>query len=401
MQIQQKTMTHKLNIVRSGQGELRFKVQTLGNLLEIFALLLLTVGPLNQAINNVVCLILIAVNCKYIAKIKFSVMQILIISFMIFPMIWDVMNVTSDNPYSFAGFSYLRPFVLCVLMIQKYSYRTFVELLERVIFIVSACSIIGMVVLYCMPSILEKLPVLYFYGRPVSTCLIFSAVRNYTGGFLRRNCGMAFEPGAFQFVTNLGMQLFFMLKMGKKGRAIKKVIPVMVYIVATLLTRSTTGIIIMGVLFLINALKSRKNFVITIVICVLFSLAFASQVQFQVKKMETGNFGGRFENSVHVIKNYSGHLFGVGSTGYNSIYKRDPAIGSWDVYTNLYLRYGIPFIILLFVYIAKLRKIDRGIMALVFLTLLTESVLGPVIVMLFYYSEQDRKMLYLDENKIA
>lgn len=366
---------------------------------EIFIYLLLTIGPINSTLKLIIyCLILFA-NLKFFSW-RIKKYQLVLLVTIVFPMIIDITNITSDTHYSFAGFAYFLPFFLGIFLVEKYSLKDFCSLLERVCFIAAACSLIGMFFLLVFPSVIDHLPVYVFYGRKINTCILFGALRDYTGiNFLHRNCGIAYEPGAFQFVTNLGLLLSLRLK---QKHGIWSVAKTAVYITATLLTYSSTGVVIMGCILIGMAIRNKQNFFAIVFVAVIFSGLFSSQFLYQVNKMELGNIDSRFGNTFYVLDMYGKKIFGVGSTGYDAIYRIDKRIGSWDTYTNLYLRFGLPFLIVFLHLISKLRKIDYMLMILVALTFLTESIVGLIPIMLFYYAAQeDESFEVFEENKVC
>ncbi len=363
----------------------------LRNYIEIFLLMLLTLGPYNPNVKIVIYIFLTLFNFKYLNLFRsLTKFRLLLLASMIIPMILDIANIDANTGYSLAGFAYLIPFIFSMFYVRKYSFAEYIKMYEKVAFFVSVCSLIGMALILFAPSIINRFPTIVFYGRNLKSVVVFGALRDYTQvNFLKRNCGIAFEPGAFQLIPNLGLAALFMNMRGKHFKlTVLTVVKIIVYVGAVLSTYSTTGIIILALLLILNFLKSRKHFLIIGIIILGFGSMFITSYQHQVSKMETGNLDSRFGNSMYVIENYSSHIFGIGSTGYDKIYKTDSRIGSWDTYTNLYLRFGLLFSILFIIMNLKLIKNNKDFFIVVVLTLLTESVVGPIIVMLYYYAEE-------------
>ena len=130
--------------------------------------------------------------------------------------------------------------------------------------------------------------------------------------------------------------------------------------------------------------KNKKSIFLFLVILVLFSGTIASTLDYQHEKMKSGNIDSRFGNTVYLIEKYGKNVMGVGSTGYDKLYSQDKKIGSWDTYSNLYLRFGLIFLIIFLIMNLKLFRIDIKIFIVIFLTLLTESLIGPIIILLYY-----------------
>jgi hypothetical protein len=359
--------------------------------IEIFLYTIITVGPFSPQIKMVLYFVCLLMSIRNISNLrKMSGFNFLLLCSMIVPMILDIRNIESSTPYSLAAFSYLAPFVFCLAFTGGFEKKEFIKKLEQVIFIICIISLIGFLVLLLKPDIINRFPTVDFYGRRVNTILVYGAIRDYTKiNFLHRNCGLAFEPGAFQLLPNLGIAILIGDKEGKKD--IKYWIKIFTYAITVLTTYSTTGFVILAILLLVSTFSNKKQFIIMVLVVILLSSALFSSYQYQLIKMQSGNFIDRFEESLYVIQNYGKYVFGIGSTGYDKIYSYNRMIGSWDTYTNLYLRFGLLFVILFGVLCVKLNKISFPICITIVLSLLTESIIGPVVVMLLYFAEQKQE----------
>lgn len=371
--------------MRGSYGKNRIK-----EYLEIFVLFILTVGPLDPLYKILAYIVLLLINFRYWKScLKISRFHMILLMSMVFPMILDIRNIDANTVYSTAGFAYLLPFAFSIMYTHKFPKREFLKLVERVAFFCCITSVVGFSIMVCYPSVVEHFPTVYFYGRRVYTVLIFGAIRDYSGGFLARNCGVAFEPGAFQFVANLGLALFYRIEAEINISKPGKVIRYMVYIITVLSTQSTAGLIILACVIIINAVKNKRGTVIILLIALVFSSTVTTVFRNQRSKMETGNFEDRFENSIYVIENYGTKIWGLGSTGYDKIYSTDNRIGSWDMYTNLYLRFGLLFTLLFIGMNIRMIKLDKGAFFVVALSMLSESLVGPITILLYYYAMQN------------
>ena len=362
-------------------------------------LVLLTIGPTSPLVKAILYTAILVFNLL-VGKIAFNVnfrkyslyLPLCIVCSIIFAMVYDIRNVTETNPYSLAGFAFLLPFVFCLFYIQKYKFEEFLIIFERVAIFLCICSLIGFAIQLVAPQIIQKLPTIVYYGRRYNSLLVYGAVPNWDrSGLLTRNCGCAWEPGAFQVLLNLGIVVTFKLnnKLGFKGIA-----RIFLYIIAVASTLSTAGIIITIIVLIVNCFKYKKTFVVLAVLFLLFLPVFVYVLNNQIGKIESGTFDFRFHNSLYVIRNHWNEFLGLGSTGYNAIYSSNSEIGSWDLYTNLYLRYGLAFLILFVINILKLHRIGLSFLLVVAMSFLSESVLGPITVMLMYYSLQSQKSLF-------
>lgn len=355
--------------------------------IEVFLFFLITVGPFNPTIKMFTYVILFLVNFNYWKCIRYlTLFQIFLILSIIIPMIIDMRNATSIMDYSKSGFAYLIPFIFNIMYANKYELDDFLIIVERIAFFVTCVSIIGYIILLFYPTIFYKFPEINFYGSKVRTIIVYNIIKDYSGNFLLRNCGIAFEPGAFQFVCNLGLAISIKLN---KDNIINKsftIIRYIIYSIGVLSTKSTTGIIILILIFIVTVLtnlKKNRNNMILLVAPLLYEIILNS-IKYQKEKLDTGNFELRFRNTLFVIKNYWWNFLGIGSTGYDNIYLFENMIGSYDAYTNIYLRFGLVFT-LFFVFLNfKLLKLDKSIFIVVFLTLFTENLIGPITVILYY-----------------
>lgn len=357
---------------------------SLKDYIEMFILLILSFSPFPYIVKLLIYAFLILANIKLLRNVKMKNIYLAVISTMVFAIIFDLRNVDYETPFALSNFVFLLPFIFGAIYIRKYSFSNFIIIFERVTFAVSLISIIGTMLIYFMPSAIHTFPTWMYYNRPVKSIIIYGAIYDYTGtNFLARNCGIAFEPGAFQLLPNLGIGVLFSEYEDKNRIWIIKLIT---YIAAILLTRSTAGLAIMSVLLLVNMIRDKKSFFIVITAVILLWGLLAQSLDIQSSKYETGNFQQRFANSIYVIKEYQGYLFGLGATGYNKAYRINPQIGSWDTYTNLYIRYGYIFIAL-FIYLnIKVIKLNKNYFIPIMLSLLSESLVGPLLVLFYYYA---------------
>ena len=149
----------------------------------------------------------------------------------------------------------------------------------------------------------------------------------------------------------------------------------------------------MCLILFLNIFKFKKTFFILVLLVLIFAPIFVYVFNNQIGKIESGTFDFRFHNSLYVIENHWNEFLGLGSTGYNAIYSTNSEIGSWDLYTNLYLRYGFVFLILFVTIILKMYRIGFSFLLVIALSFLSESVLGPVTVLFMYYSLQNNNSI--------
>ena len=361
--------------------------------IEVFIILLLSVGAVDDLPWSVISLAVIAYNIYIFKSCKYPYSILTVIAILLLSFIFDLYNLSAGVRISLAGFAFVIPFVFGGVIAKKYSYESFCRILENVIFFVCVVSLLGFAVLITAPQVIMSFPVITFGGRQVYTCGLFNAIHLTwnSGPLLSRNCGIGFEPGIFQFVPNLGIAIMAdrrvkTLYKRSKGNA---TIHLIVYIVTVLTTFSTTGAAVLAVnllLYFISKGISIKKILGSLVVLGIMGIPFMSQLEYQVGKLSDGYFYRRFEPSIHIIKEYSGYIFGVGNVGFNRLEDNDPLVNGWDIFTNYFLRYGIVFIIV-FIYLnLRLLKINMNLFFVVVLTALAESVRSYIPVVFFFYT---------------
>ena len=143
--------------------------------IEIFILILLTIGPINSNYKILIYFLLFLINYKYLLNLfHLKKMSILVILLIILAMILDIRNIDDKTPYSLVGFLYLFAFVSPLIYIKKYTLKEFMYILEKISFFVASISIIGMFILDFVPSLIRLFPLIEFSGRKLRSIIIFN-----------------------------------------------------------------------------------------------------------------------------------------------------------------------------------------------------------------------------------
>lgn len=359
----------------------------------IMLIILATFAPFDLK-RLLVCLsIFLLINVKYfsgLVRIKKEIC--LIIAVMVIAEIYDLRNIANGASFALSGVLFVSWFYISIIINKRYTYNEFINHNEGCCFFISICSLVGFSVLLRFPGIIELFPTINYYGRINNNIILFNAIHvdmGYEMVLLKRNCGIAFEPGAFQMIPNIGLAI--LLSENGLNRTIRyKIIAIFVYIVAIATTKSTVGLLAMLVILLyktVPLLKTRK-ILVAITGIVIGGILFRNQLEYQIFKMfyTIGGISSRFENTRYVWKNYLFiNPFGLGSSAYKQLYADNNAIGAYDVYTNFYLRYGILFLVILIYFTIKLYQKNKYLCTVIALTLLTESLLGTATIPFLYY----------------
>ncbi len=352
--------------------------------IELLLVIMVSVCPYISTIGKIaIMFFLLAVNIKRVASISKNFYLILVA--MAIPSLLDIFNTTSGTSYS--GNNLYYPFCMFVgaIIATNYNVNDFLIRIEKIIYVLAFLSLIGMSVYYIAPGMIESFPTYQFYNLTHRTIYFFNYI--YAQGFLMvRNSGIAWEPGVFQILLNLGLAITI-----KKYDELnyKKVF---VYTLAIILTRSTTGLLIL-MINLILLVRKKKIFVILLGIVVLiFSTELYSILteQISTKWIGTMAFSTRYEKSINAILYSWKYVFGIGSTGYNNVYLTHN-LGSFDSYSQILMRYGYLLLIILFYILLKIGKQDWYIAAILALSMMSESMWGSVLFSVFYFIYLENK----------
>lgn len=358
--------------------------------LEVIFLLYLTVGPVESIYKLLFYFIYFLLNSTSINNIfKGSYAYWLLIIFIAISMTIDLTNIGLSNSYSFVGLLYIASIFCAKIFIDKYSSVEFYQSLCKVCCVISMISLLFFFMQIVRPDVINSFPIIRFFGRPIRTVGVYNAI--YEDGptsgiriLLRRNSGIAFEPGAFQFVPALGLASLILLSKNNISKS-KLLIMFLVFSTTIITTASTTGIAILIVLTFMLFYKDYRFLLFVLVMFFLSDNWIINTLAMQNRKIQSGNIGFRFENTLFVLKNFPGLIFGIGSTYYDYFYQYDKRIGSWDLYTNLYLRFGFLFLMVFFYYFLAGIKNFLPIIIVVFLTLLTQTLLGPITFVVLFF----------------
>ena len=257
--------------------------------IEIFVLLILSVGAVDDILWVAFSLIVILCNINRFKKCKYPYAILAIIVIFFLSIVFDIFEFASGNRISFAGFAFVIPFVFGGILAKKYTYDEFCTQLEKVIFFVCIASLIGFALLIVAPQVVFSFPVVKFDGRDVYTCGFFNAINTAwnSGPLLKRNCGIGYEPGIFQFVPNLGIAILAdaredLFANRSKGYTF---IHLTIYIITVLTTFSTTGVAILAVnllLYFVSRGLSWSKVIGTVSFLGVVAIPLMNQFKYQI-----------------------------------------------------------------------------------------------------------------------
>ena len=357
--------------------------------LEIFLLTILTFSPLIPRIISIpVIFLMILCGLWHLLKDRTAASVetsfIILILFFIISMTLDVINTLSGEPYSLVNFLYPVYFVCGYFVAKKYDRDEFYTALEKITFIFAILSLVGMSVYFINPSWIYSFPTYTHNDSTHHTIFFFNYL--FSGTWMSvRNCGMAWEPGAFQILLNIAFQIS--IQNHKKKKLFFRIC---IYTLAIIMTRSTIGYVILAI-NIISLLKKHKKYIplVSIVFALgLFLIIPELIYQLEYKLFGSSAFNARFEPMINALKHSWYRPFGMGSTAYNSIYE-SAELGSYDCYTQILLRFGYPVLILVMAKILKIFKFDNKCIAIILMiSFLSEPVWGSPLITSMYYLER-------------
>ena len=339
---------------------------------EILLLILISVAPyISVTIKLVLQVLIVIINIQQIKNISKSFY--LAIVMMLIPSLLDVFNASGSNQYSGNNLLYPLTFLVGALIACKYDEELFLVRLEKILYVLGILSLVGMSFYYIAPEMINRFPTYTFYTLTHRTIYFFNYI--YAQGFLMvRNSGIALEPGVFQILMNLGLSISVACK---ERLDYKRII---VYSLAVILTRSTTGLLIL-MINLVLVIKRKKGFILLLILALgVFSTEIYETVSYQLTNKWVGSlaFSNRYIPTINAFKAGITHPFGIGSTGYNAIYKQE-MLGSFDSYTQILMRYGYGLLCFVIYTLAKIVKKRWYIGVILAVSMLSESVWNCVL----------------------
>lgn len=282
--------------------------------------------------------------------------------------------------------------------------------LEKAIYRITLISLFFTILQFTNINLLLKIP--FFEIDRFYTLGIHNFIKSEATIFYSRNVGIAWEPGAFQFILNIG---FFLNNLrNKKLFDLKKII----YIYAIFTTKSTTGLIILGIQIIYLLYKSLKisrekikkiYAVIFIIFLAIFYLNTKNNIinNEVIKKIDLKNKHlstlGRKEHLEMDLKSFSKNIFlGRGVVLYSQ--DRNNEISS-NSHTRILAVYGIIFYIYFLISILKgvkkVYKLEWGLFYIIILLTFTNEVIWTApLILLFLFINKNCLTKNIDKEKI-
>ena len=369
---------------------LKMKIKVKPQILEVFLLILISFSPLiSNAMKAGLALLIILINIKiFTNKInaKKLLLLIFLMSLFILSALYDLRNISSISQYSILNLYFPLCFLLGYIISEKYSFSEFLTLIDKIVFIAAIFSLIGVVIYTFLPNLINYLPSYQYYHTSNKTAYIFNVILDYGGNVVKRNAGIAWEPGAFQFLVSIG--LYSYLKTTKKINLFK----IAIYAIVVITTRSTAGIIIFILLTWKLFLTDKKARILIIISLLAFSGLIAEELMYQYRYKLFGSyaFQSRLDPLLNSFNEGRNHLFGMGNSGYNA-QLNSLNIGAWDSFGQIFIRYGYPMFIIITAVLIKIFSQNKMLFTIIFVTFLSQGIWFFSIVTPFYFISYKKK----------
>lgn len=315
------------------------------NYLIALLVILVTFSPLISQFIKVfiTVLIMIILYLLYGNKIKIynlSVFFILFLSFFAFAVSFII-----DLEYLFDGYEFnfiivgIPTYLLFGFLLSCYNFElNFIVNSERIIFFFSCASLIGYFLIIIYPEINNILIDYSYYNTQHKTALLFNVLQD-NQNIIPRNSGIAWEPGAFQFLVSIGLAFLSFSNFNNIP-----IIKMVIYVLTILSTFSTTGIINLVfflLFFLLKKLRSTKNWGFAFIFFCIFIFLIYDQLSSHIdsKLIGSESFDVRFEPFYNTIVNSFNFPFGIGNIGFDKFIE-SKSIGAYDSFGMILNRYG-------------------------------------------------------------
>ncbi len=283
-----------------------------------------------------------------------------------------------------------------ILIITAY---LFTWLIERELFlgafelfmrIIALSSIVIYIIYLAVPDILNILPKIINSNEIVYHNAVLSVIHATSN---IRSYGIFREPGIFAIF------LLFALYILLFEKANYKILYVFIYVIAIILTFSTTGYLLLGMMLLVYIImkrdtnKANKTFLLIASLTALISMLILTDLLYsdsrvfnKLNTLTTGSAGARIDSffmNFRILLDYP--LFGAGAYKVSDLFLENSMKDNTNTFLGMFSSYGVIFSgIVLYSYYLFLKQknniiISISIFLLFFLMLSSESLLNNVV----------------------
>ena len=244
-------------------------------------------------------------------------------------------------------------------------------------------SLVGVAIYTVFPAAVYGFPS-YTFGTTHHT-IGFANFLMQDGAVLQRNSGIASEPGKFQMILNLAAAAHLVRKPSWESGP-KWYASMLLIAIALFTTRSTAGLVIFAILVTLAAVYSWRARLFAVGAWLLAGSSLAREFAYQAEYKLQGSsaFDSRLNPSLRVLSEVRQAPLGIGTATYNAKYE-EMGWGSYDSYTQIFLRFGLPLLVLLTLLLVRnLRSLPLPTVVIA-LTFLSQPVWFVPLVSYFYF----------------
>lgn len=251
----------------------------------------------------------------------------------------------------------------------------YLQIYERVFLYIAVPSFIVFVIVAIRPDIAYLFPEYTYRETTHRTAFILNVVMNPDP--VMRNAGFASEPGFYQLLVNVALYAR-LRRLGQPDRICG------FYLLVVLSTVSTAGIAV--ALFLVSTKFDARYRLLLIALIVIFFGATQEFLlgQYESKIANDAVFGPRFMPSVSAFHFFLDNPLGIGSVEYTLIYQQYD-LGSWDSYTQIAMRYGLPGLLGFAVLLGSLGRRYPALLGVFILSFITSPIWFLPAISAFYF----------------
>lgn len=261
-----------------------------------------------------VVLILFLFNryCRYINK--HLLIFTIIISFCVF--FTMLLNKDFRNGY----FIHLLVILVAFKIVNLLDFEDFMESFTKVMYFISTISIVLFLIVFFVPQILDRLPIIKNYGDVEFSTIILSNIMR--GGDLLRNSSIFREPGVFGLYLTICLLFEFFQREKLK---IKNIIIFSAALISTFSTMAFVcfALIIIGYVFNTKNLKAKKYTILSIIVFLIFIFPSISEnifFKFNTDAAEYRSTLSRISSITVPLSIFKDHPWGVGLTNFVTLY---------------------------------------------------------------------------------
>lgn len=245
-------------------------------------------------------------------------------------------------------------------------------------------SLVGVALYSFSPGIISSLPS-YTYGSTHRTIGIANFLME-DGVVVHRNTGIASEPGLFQLVLNLGAVTY--LRGTPELLSRRWLVGLLIIGLAIFETRSTAGLLIFSLILIFAAMRSPKILAFVALIVMIFGNSIRIEFEYQAAHKLGGvpSSEARSLPAQAILEHVGSSPLGVGTAAYNLKYE-DAGWGSYDSYTQVLIRFGIPLALILGVLLMRNLLTHPLLTLTILMTFLSQPVWATPLVAYFYFNK--------------